>query len=88
MQLPFRAQMRPVYPDAGDPVLSRATALTISGSAVSVEWEMPAGVTLSAKNLTGAWLSYAWEDYPDCVMGDVDQLIPAPQLTVTPVGIG
>lgn len=77
--------MKPVYPDSGGPIWARANATRINGSMVSVEWRMPVGVTLSTANLSGAWLTYAWEDYPDCVLGDLDQKVPAPQLMVTPV---
>jgi hypothetical protein len=83
--LPFRAQISRVYPDGGDPTWARANTTHINGTTVNIEWTMPVGVKLSAANLSGAWLTYAWEDYPDCVLGDLDQRIPAAQLTVTPV---
>jgi hypothetical protein len=61
--LPFRAAMKPVYPDAGNATWACASTTRITGSTVNIQWRLPLGAQFSSANLSGAWLSYAWEDY-------------------------
>ena len=51
---------------------------------VSIYWTLP-HLGVSSHNMTGAWLTYAWEDYPECVLGDLEEGLPASQLMLTPV---